>query len=284
MIEIKAALRSATAALHATSDSASFDAQLLLAHVLEESRTFLYTYPNKLLTPFQWEHYQQVINLRKEGTPVAYLLGQREFWSLPLRVTDATLIPRPETELLVERALTLLPTTPDVTVLDLGTGSGAIALALASERPAWQILACDKSEAALDVAKTNAQALGITNVTFYHSDWFNDLPRHHYHLIVSNPPYLSETDTHLSRGDIRFEPRQALVSGPSGLECLYSIIEHGKDFFAPDGLLLLEHGFEQGGDVTGHLLRHGYRNVQCWPDFAGSDRVCSGWLSKENFD
>ena len=311
MIDIKHALENATTLLKPTCDSARLDAELLLAHVLSTSRAFLYTHPEDVLSPLQEEQYQQVLTRRAAGVPFAYLTGTREFWSLPLRVTEDTLIPRPETELLVELALMLLrhnlssshalssprrqESTPDgcagvnstmdprlrgddkqISVLDLGTGSGAIALALASERPHWHVLACDKSQAALNIARDNAGHLNLTNIDFLCSDWFQSIPEQQFNVIVSNPPYIAELDIHLSQGDLRFEPQDALVSGVDGLDALTHIIKNSYDRLAPNGWLLLEHGFAQGAAVTSMLKQFCYQEVQCWQDWQGHDRVSGG--------
>lgn len=256
---------------------ARLDAELLLSHVLGKNRTYLYTYPEHVLTQEQNTNYQQFIKQRTEGIPIAYLLGQREFWSLPLTVNQHTLIPRHETERLVEVTLELLPLEPQLKILDLGTGSGAIALALASERPHWHITACDKSQEALTIAQNNAQNLNITNITFYRSDWFSALPSTYYHAIVSNPPYINPNDPHLRQGDVRFEPLSALTSGQEGLADLHYISTHGQEYLVPNGLIVLEHGYDQKNSIHAILNKLNYCQVQCWQDIAGHDRVSSGW-------
>lgn len=277
MNSIKSALHWALSVLNKELIDARFDAELLLSHVLVKNRTYLYTYPEKNLTEKEMDQYQQFIKQRAEGTPIAYLTGQREFWSLPLHVNANTLIPRHETERLVELTLELLPKAAPLNILDLGTGSGAIALALANERPQWQITACDKSEEALAVAQSNAQHLQLNNITFYHSDWFKALPPQHYHAIVSNPPYIAENDVHLKQGDVRFEPISALVSSQGGLADLQYIIAHSYKYLLPEGLILLEHGYDQKSSIEAILNKIGYSNVQCWKDIAGQDRVSGGW-------
>jgi len=277
MTDIKTALHQALTQLKTSSPSARLDTEVLLAYVLNKPRTFLYTYPEKQLLDSQYNIYQQLITKRVEGQPIAHLTGTREFWSIPLLVSQDTLIPRPETELLIELALTHLANKPQALVLDLGTGSGAIALALATEHPDWQLTACDSSPEAINIARENAKRLGLLNLTIYESDWFANLPEQRFDAILSNPPYIAECDPHLTQGDVRFEPRQALVSGPDGLEALRQIIEQSHQRLVPGGFLLLEHGYNQKHDVTSLLQQHGYKNVQCWPDCQGNDRVSGGW-------
>lgn len=279
MIDIKHALNQAIALLNETSPSAQLDAEILLAYTLNTSRTFLYTHPEKTLNPSQYETYQQLIAKRYDGIPIAYLTNSREFWSLPLRVDNDTLIPRPETELLVELTLTLLKDVSPASIVDLGTGSGAIAVALASERPDWQILACDLNQAAVHIASHNVTNLGLTNVHIYHSDWFAAIPSHQFNAIVSNPPYIAKDDPHLEQGDVRFEPKEALISGAEGLDSLNYIIQHSYDRLLPGGVLLLEHGYDQKHAVTSMLKARGYEQVNCWQDWEGNDRVSGGWRS-----
>lgn len=274
---IKDALEHALAVLSQTSDSARMDAEILLAHVLIKNRSFLYAYPEIELTQAQWQTFQRLVAQRLEGMPIAYLTGSREFWSLPLKVCEDTLIPRPETELLVELTLQLLADKDDADILDLGTGSGAIALACASERPKWKISACDCCQGALRTAEENAARLTLTNVYFYLSDWFEQLASHiQFDAIVTNPPYIAANDPHLKEGDVRFEPQQALVSGDDGLNDLRHIIEHSIARLKPGGLLLLEHGFDQKSAVTSMLNQYGYIEIQCWQDWQGHDRVTGG--------
>jgi release factor glutamine methyltransferase len=277
MIDIRTALQQAVSQLNNLNADSRLEAEVLLSHVLTKNRAYLFAYPEIILTEHQLKVYQHLINQRSQGTPIAYLTGEREFWSLTLAVTPHTLIPRHETERLVELALELVPNEPNINLLDLGTGSGAIALALASEKPDWHITACDSSEDALIVARNNAHTLGVTNVTFYHSDWFKNIPPRRYHAIVSNPPYIADYDPHLEHGDISFEPQNALVSSQDGLADLQYIITHSYDCLLPNGLLLLEHGYEQKVPVRAILNQLGYTKVQCWQDIQGHDRVSGGW-------
>jgi release factor glutamine methyltransferase len=277
MIDIRRALEQALQQLKTLCPDARLEAELLLCHLLHKNRSYLFTHPEKLLNPDQLEQYQQLITQRAQGIPIAYLTGVREFWSLTLKVNKHTLIPRHETERLVELALELIPNNPETRILDLGTGSGAIALALAKERPKWNITACDYSLKALQVAKENARDLGITNISFYHSNWFDSLPYTPYHAIVSNPPYLAAQDPHLQKGDLRFEPLSALTSGQDGLGDLQYIIKYSYNYLLSNGLLLLEHGYDQKINVHAILNEVGYNRVHCWQDIQGHDRVSGGW-------
>jgi release factor glutamine methyltransferase len=277
MTDIKQALQQALTLLATASPSAQIDAEVLLAHTLQTSRTFLYTHPEKKLDEAQTNTYQELLTKRCEGQPIAYLTGHREFWSLPLHVSKDTLIPRPETELLVELTLTLLKNTSPACILDLGTGSGAVALAIASERADWQVLACDISQAAVEVARKNAAHLNVSNIQILCSDWFASIPKQQFNVIVSNPPYIASQDPHLSEGDVRFEPQHALTSGIDGLDSLTYLIKQSFDRLRPGGLLLLEHGYLQKEAVITLLKQNGYEQVHCWQDWQGNDRISGGW-------
>ena len=275
---VQASLNAAIQALRTTSESPRADAEILLAHCLGKSRTWLFTWADKTLESAVITAFQGLVTERLRGVPIAHLIGYREFWTLNLKVTPDTLIPRPETELLVETALSLLPTT-HANVLDLGTGTGAIALSIASERPDCAVTACDFSAAALAVAQENAQSHGITNATFVQSDWFTALPAQRFALIVSNPPYIEAADPHLQQGDVRFEPLSALAAGSDGLDDIRQIIHYAPDWLAHTGWLLLEHGYNQGQAVTALLQERGFQAVRCLRDLAGNERVSLGqWL------
>ena len=277
MIDIRTALTQALQQLDRLNPDSRLEAELLLAHVLQKNRSYLFAHDDEKINDIHYASYLQLITQRSQGVPIAYLTGTRDFWSLTLKVNAHTLIPRHETERLVELALELIPDKQDTQILDLGTGSGAIALALAKERPHWKITACDYSEKALEIAKENAQNLGITNVSFYHSNWFKALPKIQYQAIVSNPPYIAENDPHLTQGDLRFEPLNALASSQEGLADLQYIIKHSYNYLIPNGLLLLEHGYDQKTQVRAILNKIGYRSIHCWQDIQGHDRVSGGW-------
>jgi release factor glutamine methyltransferase len=275
------ALRLATTALHALGDTARLDAELLVAAVAQLPRSTMLAFPERTLSTTQAAQLAQWIEQRKQHIPLAYLLGEREFWSLRCKVTPATLIPRPETELLVEHALQLIPTDAHWHLADLGTGSGAIALALAQERPHCTVIAADISAEALAVARANQQLNHIDNITFIQSNWFANVPLERFHIIVSNPPYLAEHDPHLQQGDIQHEPRQALVAGATGLEAIQLIAAQSRSRLHPGGWLILEHGYDQGDTAAQCLRATGYQHVTTRYDLAGQARICLGQQPKD---
>ncbi len=252
------------------------DAQVLLAHVLGRDRAWLAAHPADALPREAADAFFALAKRRRDGEPVAYLTGAREFWGLPLAVSPAVLIPRPETEALVELALARLPADREVSVLDLGTGSGAIALALAHERPRARIVATDASAEALAVARANAQRLGLGNVEFVQTRWYDGLPAGRFDLIAANPPYVDPADSHLAEGDVRFEPRSALVPAGDGLAALRSIIAGAPAHLAPGGTLVVEHGYDQQEAVTALLKGAGLVDVVTARDLAGIPRVAAG--------
>ena len=274
-VRIDTALTEATEAM-TNSTTARLDAELLLAHVLERPRSYLFTWPERLLDDAQAAAFRHLVKRRCDGVPVAYLTGQREFWHLALNVTEATLIPRPDTELLVELALNQLPDQVAIKVADLGTGTGAIALALASERPHWDILAIDKSPEALAVARENAVLNRIANTRFLTGSWCEPLTANSMTMIVSNPPYIASTDPHLKEGDLRFEPISALASGVDGLDDIRQIARQALPCLVPGGWLLLEHGYDQGARVQEILARVGFTEIHTEADLANHDRVTMG--------
>ncbi|MFT3741304.1 MAG: peptide chain release factor N(5)-glutamine methyltransferase [Gammaproteobacteria bacterium] len=257
------------------------EASLLLSAVLQVPRATLYAYPERTLTPDQQQQLNQFLERRAYGEPLAYLLQQKEFWSLTLQVTPDTLIPRPETEGLVEIALQRLDASKPQRVADLGTGSGAIALALASERPLWHITATDHSATALVVAQQNAQRLSLSNINFRLGDWCEALENtFRYDAIVSNPPYIKINDEHLL-GEIRFEPNAALVSGADGLDAIREIIQQAPDYLRPEGWLLLEHGAEQGAAVRTLLQAAGFKDIFTARDLGQKERCSGGIFSRQ---
>lgn len=259
----------------AQSESPKRDAEILLGFVTGKARTFILAFGETTLTPAQQADLEALLARRVRGEPVAHLVGEREFWSLPLRVSPATLIPRPDTECLVEHALTKLPNTP-CAILDLGTGTGAIALALASERPDCHVTALDVVPEAVALARSNAENLGIANVDVMHSHWFDTLDDQRFTLIVSNPPYIDENDPHLREGDVRFEPKSALVAENHGLADLQTLVRDSRRFLEPGGWLVLEHGWTQGENVRLLLREAGFTDVETSKDYGGNDRLTSG--------
>ena len=256
--------------------SSVLDAELLLGHVLGRDRTHLRTHPESPVDAAQARAYAQALERRAAGEPVAYVVGYREFWSLRIAVNPAVLVPRPETELLVERALALRAAA-ESRVADLGTGSGAIALALAHERPEWHVVATDASRAALAVARANARALGLERVELVEGDWLAPLAGRTFDLIVSNPPYVAPDDPVLAEAPLRFEPRIALAPpGSDALACLRSLIDSAPDHLAPGGWLLLEHGATQAADVAALLVARGFAHVRSHTDLAGHERMTEG--------
>lgn len=261
----------------AASESPRRDAEILLGFVTGRARTYILAFSETELLPAEQAQLEALLARRQRGEPVAHLVGTREFWSLPLFVSPATLIPRPDTECLVEQALARLPATP-CDILDLGTGTGAIALALASERPDCHITAVDLMPDAVALAQRNAEHLGIANVTLRQSHWFSALSGQRFATIVSNPPYIDEQDPHLAEGDVRFEPRSALVAADRGLADLAWIIEQGRAFLLPDGWLLLEHGWQQGEAVRALFAKNDYQDVETTRDYGGNERLTAGRL------
>ncbi|QOY62300.1 peptide chain release factor N(5)-glutamine methyltransferase [Lysobacter sp. H21R4] len=252
------------------------EAELLLAHALGRSRTWLYAHGDEELDDAVAERFGALLERRRAGEPVAYLTGQRGFWRFDLQVSPATLIPRAETELLVEQTLARLPADRKLRVADLGTGSGAVALAVAMERPSVHVIATDASESALAVAAGNARALGLGNVQFCHGDWLQPLAGMRFDLIVSNPPYIAEDDAHLGQGDLRFEPRSALAAGADGLDDIRTIIGDAPALLASGGWLLLEHGLDQGNAVRALMREAGLGELETVLDLEQRDRVSLG--------
>jgi release factor glutamine methyltransferase len=271
MTDIRTILRNAS---HALGDR--LEAELLLGHTLGVNRAWFFAHADDAMPAGEEARFNELIARRQKGEPVAYITGRRDFWSLPLEVTPATLIPRPETELLVELALARLP--EGGRLLDLGTGSGAIALAIAKERPDATVHAVDASEAALAVAQRNARSLGL-KVSFHHSDWFSAVEGERYDVVVSNPPYIEDADEHLVKGDLRFEPRSALSSGADGLDDIRRIITGAPSHLANDGWLLFEHGYNQGAVARALFDASQWNDCFTARDLEDRDRVTGAQLS-----
>ncbi|MGL4035024.1 peptide chain release factor N(5)-glutamine methyltransferase [Kosakonia cowanii] len=267
-------LREAVSQLQA-SESPRRDAEILLGFVTGKARTFILAFGETPLTDEQQEQLTGLLARRVRGEPVAHLIGEREFWSLPLFVSPATLIPRPDTECLVEQALSRLPAAP-CRILDLGTGTGAIALALASERPDCQVSAVDLIPDAVALAQRNADHLGIRNIEIVQSRWFSALEGQQFSLIVSNPPYIDAQDPHLAQGDVRFEPLSALVAADNGLADLHTLIKDALRYLLPQGWLLLEHGWQQGAAVREIFARYGWQQVETCRDYGDNERLTLG--------
>lgn len=257
------------------SDSPRRDAEILLEYVTGKGRSWILAFGETELTGAQRQQLAALLARRRRGEPIAHLIGEREFWSLPLFVSPATLIPRPDTECLVEQVLARLPAA-SCRILDLGTGTGAIALALASERPDCDVTAVDRMPEAVALAQRNATRHAITNVRILQSDWFSALAGNRFEMIVSNPPYIDELDPHLSQGDVRFEPLTALVAGDHGMADIKHIIERARAVLMPEGMLLLEHGWQQGTAVRDAFVRAGYHDVETCRDYGDNERVTLG--------
>ena len=270
-LSIKAALKMASAQLK--TEASVFEVQLLLQYALGVNRAWLIAHEHDVLQPNIQVVFEALLNRRLVGEPMAYIMGSREFYGLDLLVTPDTLIPRPDTETLVEAALAKVLDNPNQSILDLGTGTGAIALAVAKHRPKVNVVAVDASAAALEVAKKNAASLAITNVRLMLSDWFDALAGERFDLIVSNPPYIEQNDVHLTQGDVRFEPISALASGADGLDDIRHIVEHSLIHLKPQGWLLIEHGYNQADLVADLMAEAGLVSIETIKDFGGNNRV-----------
>ncbi|WP_024697734.1 peptide chain release factor N(5)-glutamine methyltransferase [Pseudomonas avellanae] len=258
------------------SPTARLDIELLLAAALGKPRSFLHTWPERIVSTEAAVAFAGYLQRRRTGEPVAYILGQQGFWKLDLEVAPHTLIPRPETEMLVEAALELVPAFAPAQVLDLGTGSGAIALALANDRQQWKVTAVDRVPEAVALAERNRQRLQLDNAQVLNSHWFSALEGRQFDLIISNPPYIADADPHLSAGDVRFEPSSALTAGSDGLDDLRTIIADAPAHLNVDGWLLLEHGYDQGPAVRELLIRHGFERIQTRRDLGEHERITFG--------
>ena len=273
---IRQALQLARQSLAETSPTAELDAQVLLCHVLQCNSAHLAAWPEKPLDEAQQRHFLQLLERRRQGHPVAHLTGQREFWSMDFMVDESTLIPRPETETLIEYVLEKHSHRSTLKLLDMGTGTGAIAIVLAKENPGWQVHACDLSSRAIQLAERNREKHGIDNLNLIQSDWFSDIDDTDYDIIISNPPYIDADDPHLSEGDVRFEPASALISANQGMKDIEHLCSHAKDHLKNESWLIVEHGYDQAERVADCFTRNGYREITQQQDLSGHTRMTAG--------
>ena len=266
----------ATQSLQANSDTGRLDAEVLLAHLLDKSRSFLRAWPEHTLSSQQHQQFRALVSQRQQGIPIAYLVGEREFWSRPFSVSPDVLIPRPDTEILIEHALALIADHPDPHIIDLGTGSGVIAITLAKALPHSQVIGVDISPAALAMAQRNAQRHDVTNLTLLQSDWFTSIPEGRFDLIVSNPPYIAENDPHLQQGDVRFEPTTALISAEQGLYAIRTLAGQARQYLQTGAYLLIEHGYQQQHPLHSILQAYQYQHIATHCDLGGNPRVTLG--------
>ncbi|MDT8281682.1 MAG: peptide chain release factor N(5)-glutamine methyltransferase [Gammaproteobacteria bacterium] len=274
-MNIRQALQQATTKLAESSPSATVDAQVLLTFILDCNTAHLAAWPEKKLSSQEIIHYQKLIHQRSQGVPVAYLTGSREFWSLNFTVNDSTLIPRPETETLIEFILQKFGDKNNLKLLDMGTGTGAIAISIAREKPDWSVFASDTSAQALQLAALNKKNLQ-TDITLIKSDWFSNIAENNFDIIVSNPPYISDNDPHLSQGDVRFEPATALVSGNTGMDDIEHLCWHAKNHLIDNGWLIIEHGYNQEQLVADCFAKNGYKEIVQQKDLSGHTRMTAG--------
>jgi len=281
MTDIQSSLSEACKKLTEVSDSAELDAEVLLCHILNKPRSHLRAWPEKQLQAEQLEQFFQLIRQRRQGTPIAYLTGNREFWSRDFKVTPAVLIPRPDTELIIELSLDLLHSISNPRIIDLGTGSGIIAITLAAERADLDVIATDFSLDALAIAKQNALNHQIQNIEFIHSCWFNDVPPAKFDLVISNPPYIAANDPHLSEGDVRFEPSSALIAEDQGLKDIRTITENARRYLNKNASLLIEHGYDQPTEVQAIFKAFNYINIKTHQDLSANPRVTTAQWNAE---
>ena len=273
---IQSVLRDAADILAAVSDSALLDAEVLLCLALNKQRSYLRAWPDRQVETEHLAAFGALLEQRRKGTPIAYITGNREFWSRDFLVTPDVLIPRPDTELLIELSLKLIPPDEPAKIIDLATGSGIIAITLAAERPHAQIIATDFSLAALHIAQLNADKHHINHIRFYQSDWFSEVPASKFNLIISNPPYIAKDDIHLQQGDVRFEPQTALCAADQGLRDIKIIADAARNYLEPRGHLLIEHGYDQQQQVQILFKNLRYDDVQTYTDLSGQPRVTYG--------
>ena len=279
MQDLQSVLARSASTLQTISDSATLDAEVLLCHVLEKNRSYLRTWPEKRLTNEQLRQFSRLLERRQQGQPIAYITGTREFWSRDFIVNPSVLIPRPDTETLIEVCLQLLESKPDAKLIDLGTGSGIIAITLAAEYSQLKVTAVDNSTEALDTAQNNAQLNHTPNIRFLNSNWLAEVPQEKFDFIVSNPPYIDVNDPHLSKGDVRFEPNSALIAEQQGLQDILDISQQSHQHLSHGGYLIFEHGYNQKQAVHDLLEQQQYQNIHCVHDLSGHPRVSyAQWL------
>jgi release factor glutamine methyltransferase len=276
MLNLKEVLVKAASTLETVSEVAVLEAEVLLAFVLGKERSYLRAWSERILTDTEYLTFQALLNQRFEGQPIAYLTGTREFWSREFQVNQNVLIPRADTELLIELCLPLIARCQNCKLLDLGTGSGIIGITLAAECPQARVIASDFSQPALQIAQKNAILYKLCNIEFQQSDWFADLEPDAFDLIISNPPYIAENDPYLQQGDLRFEPQSALVSANKGLHAIETIAKSAKNYLKQNGYLLIEHGCDQHNAVQAIFQAYAYKNIDTHPDLAKHPRVTSG--------
>lgn len=275
-MNIQNALQQANLDLSKTSPSARLDAQVLLTHILNCNTAHLAAWPEKELSSEQEKNYLNLIQQRQQGLPVAHLTGSREFWSLNFLVNNSTLIPRPETETLIEFILENFGDKKELKLLDIGTGTGAIALSIANEKPAWEIIGSDISKQAIQLANSNKEQFEITNCKFTQSDWFNNITTNDFDIIVSNPPYIANDDPHLKEGDVRFEPHSALTSGDNGMDDIEHLCTQAKNHLKSNSWLIIEHGYNQQHLVAECFAKNNFIDIEQKQDLAGHVRMTAG--------
>ncbi|MBT8120303.1 MAG: peptide chain release factor N(5)-glutamine methyltransferase [Gammaproteobacteria bacterium] len=275
-MNIKQALQHASKQLADSSPSAMLDSQVLLTHVLQCNSAHLVAWPEKTLSETQLADYLELLERRQQGVPVAHLTGSREFWSLNFSVDNSTLIPRPETEILVEFILEKFDEVDRLKLLDMGTGTGAIAISIAKQRPDWEVIASDISEQALALATINSSDNQTANVSFVQSNWFEAIDHDDFNIIVSNPPYIAKDDPHLSQGDVRFEPQSALNSGETGMDDIEHICSQANNHLLKNGWLIIEHGYNQKQQVSECFTRNGFKKIIQRQDLSGHYRMTAG--------
>jgi len=273
MTDIQSTLTNASIRLAKSSDSALLDAEVLLCHVLDKPRSHLRAWPEKQLSPEHLQQFSTLFEQRQQGVPIAYLIGNQEFWSRDFKVSPAVLIPRPDTELLIELSLDLLANTPNPHIIDLGTGSGIIAITLAAEHPGTKMIATDLSQPALAIAKQNSATHKTQDIQFIQSSWFDNVPQSKFNLVISNPPYIIPNDPHLYEGDVRFEPESALIAEDNGLKDIKIICDNARHYLQKNGTLLIEHGCDQQSEVQAIFNIFNYSKIKTHTDLSGNPRV-----------